>query len=317
MTCHCRRTRPRRLPNVPGGNPLFLRELVAVARASNSIESLPDSVEAVIVARIDQLSANDRHFLRRVSVLGRVAPFELLGAVLDEVPHESHAIWTRVREFVAPTVPAISCSTMPSSATAPTTVSPTGSGASCIRTRPRRYVGRPESSRRNRQSSCRFTTSTHSATSRLGPIRSQQRSARKPSTRTLRRLSPMSAPLLAGRRLQLSKTELASVHEALGDARNRSGAYVEAAAAYRAARRLVVDDVVADARLALKLARVQGWLDRYASVLRWITKGLNVLKGHQSDEAAHQRAELLALVRPLLPRPGATPAAPSNGAPSQ
>jgi hypothetical protein len=51
---------------------------------------------------------------------------------------------------------------------------------------------------------------------------------------------------------------------------------------------------VAKARLALKLARVQGWLDRYANVLRWITKGLNILKGDQSDEAARQRAELLA-----------------------
>ena len=38
-----------------GGNPLFLRELVAVASNAGSIESLPDSVEAVIAARIDQL----------------------------------------------------------------------------------------------------------------------------------------------------------------------------------------------------------------------------------------------------------------------
>jgi tetratricopeptide (TPR) repeat protein len=101
--------------------------------------------------------------------------------------------------------------------------------------------------------------------------------------------------LLAGRRLpQLSSAELAEVQEELGDARNRSGAYVEAAAAYRAARRLVDDDVLAEARLALKLARVQAWLDRYASVLRWITKGLNILKGDQSEAAARQRAELLA-----------------------
>ena len=101
--------------------------------------------------------------------------------------------------------------------------------------------------------------------------------------------------LLAGRRLdQLTRAELAEVHEALGDARNRAGAYVEAAAAYRSARRLVEDDALAEARLALKLARVQAWLDRYASVLRWITKGLNILKGNPSAEAARQRAELLA-----------------------
>ena len=85
-----------------GGNPLFLRELVAVARQSNSVESLPDSVEAVITARIDQLSANDRHFLRRISVLGRLAPFDMLDAVLDEVPTKEDPIWARLKEFVAP-----------------------------------------------------------------------------------------------------------------------------------------------------------------------------------------------------------------------
>ena len=52
--------------------------------------------------------------------------------------------------------------------------------------------------------------------------------------------------------------------------------------------------MVAEARLALKLARVQGWLDRYASVLRWLTKGLKILKVDESAEAAHQRAELYA-----------------------
>jgi class 3 adenylate cyclase/tetratricopeptide (TPR) repeat protein len=277
-----------------GGNPLFLRELVAVARQTNSIESLPDSVEAVIAARIDQLSANDRHFLRRVSVLGRVAPFELLGAVLDEVPRESQPIWARVREFVAPD----------------------GAGNLLFNhalVRDSAYDGLSYRLRRELHSKAA------EAIRRAAGVKSEEQAellsihyfhaqryleAWSYSLAAAERAKAVYAnieaaesyerALLAGRRLQLSKTELASVHEALGDARNRSGAYVEAAAAYRAARRLVVDDVVADARLALKLAQVQGWLDRYASVLRWITKGLSVLKGHQSDEAAHQRAELLA-----------------------
>ena len=48
-----------------------------------------------------------------------------------------------------------------------------------------------------------------------------------------------------------------------------------------------------EARLLLKLARVEGWLDRYTNALRWITRGLNILDGLESTEADRQRAELL------------------------
>jgi hypothetical protein len=82
-----------------GGTPLFLRELVAAARDAQDIDSLPDSVEAVIAARIDRLSPDDRHFLRRVSELGRSAPVGLLPAVLDEVPDPDDPIWARLGEF--------------------------------------------------------------------------------------------------------------------------------------------------------------------------------------------------------------------------
>ncbi|MCA1726741.1 MAG: AAA family ATPase [Actinobacteria bacterium] len=53
-----------------GGNPLFLRELLAAARAPGGLEALPDSVEATIAARIDRLGPADRGTLRRLSVLG-------------------------------------------------------------------------------------------------------------------------------------------------------------------------------------------------------------------------------------------------------
>ena len=58
------------------------------------------------------------------------------------------------------------------------------------------------------------------------------------------------------------------------------------------ARRLIGDDVVAQARLLLKLARVEGWLDRYTNALRWITRGIGILDGALGDEATRQRAEL-------------------------
>ena len=101
--------------------------------------------------------------------------------------------------------------------------------------------------------------------------------------------------LTAAKRLpHLTAHQVAEVHEAMGDARNRTGEYTAAAAAYRSARRLIGDDTVSQARLMLKLARVQGWLDRYGSALRWISRGLRVLERTTGTDADRQRAELMA-----------------------
>ncbi len=92
---------------------------------------------------------------------------------------------------------------------------------------------------------------------------------------------------------ELDPSEISGAHEGLGDARNLTGNYRGAASAYRAARRLIGQDRVAQARLLLKLARVEGWLDRYTNALRWITRGIGILKDMDSVEANRQRAELI------------------------
>ena len=51
-----------------------------------SVDTLPDSVEEVVAARIDRLSSDDRHLLRRLSVLGQSAPLDLAREVVDELP---------------------------------------------------------------------------------------------------------------------------------------------------------------------------------------------------------------------------------------
>ena len=55
-----------------GGNPLFVRELVAAARAGGAIGELPETVESVITTRIDTLDPGDRLLLRAASVIGAV-----------------------------------------------------------------------------------------------------------------------------------------------------------------------------------------------------------------------------------------------------
>ncbi len=54
-----------------GGNPLFLEETMRVVRETGGVEALPDSLGAVVGARIDALPPLARRILRYASVLGQ------------------------------------------------------------------------------------------------------------------------------------------------------------------------------------------------------------------------------------------------------
>ncbi len=276
------------------GNPLFLRELLAVASQGDELEELPDSVEQVVAARIDRLSPDDRTLLRRISVLGQSFPHELLAEVVEDVPAEFDPAWERLEEFVVRD----------------------GFGGLSFRSallRDSAYDGLTFRLRRELHARAGDTI-RHAALDR-GKDQPEllsfhylhaQRYAEawtyslvaaeraKTAYANVEGAEFYERALLAGRRLpELDRTELAAVHEALGDARNSTGDYQGAAAAYRAARRLVSGDPVGEARLVFKLARVQGWLESYSNALRWITKGLRLLEGAITVAALRQRAELL------------------------
>ena len=73
-----------RLARQAQGRPLFLVELLQTLRTSGSLEEIPQSVEAMIAARIDTLPISDRNILRRVSVLGAGFNLEHTASVLEE-----------------------------------------------------------------------------------------------------------------------------------------------------------------------------------------------------------------------------------------
>jgi predicted ATPase/class 3 adenylate cyclase len=83
-----------------GGNPVFVRELVA-ARV-DSAGPLPETIESVITARIDTLDAVDRTLLRCAAVIGASFDVDLLQDVLaDEVADlDDVARWDELDEFV-------------------------------------------------------------------------------------------------------------------------------------------------------------------------------------------------------------------------
>ena len=86
-----------------GGNPLFLRELVAAAR-DGAAGDLPESVETLLTTRIDTLAPADRMLLRYAAVVGRSFGLELVGEILaDDFPGgEDPARWQALSEFVLP-----------------------------------------------------------------------------------------------------------------------------------------------------------------------------------------------------------------------
>src|SRR5262249_52454030 len=69
-----------------GGNPFFVEELTwAAVEHSDPAGSLPlpDTIEAVLAARLDRLPAEDKHLLQTAAVIGTDVPFVLLQAIAD------------------------------------------------------------------------------------------------------------------------------------------------------------------------------------------------------------------------------------------
>ncbi len=83
-----------------GGSPLFVVELLNVARSSGTIDALPDSIEAVVTADIDQLSPSDRIVLRYASVLGVAFEEDLLAAALRDDFTLDSSLWDRLKGLV-------------------------------------------------------------------------------------------------------------------------------------------------------------------------------------------------------------------------
>jgi class 3 adenylate cyclase/tetratricopeptide (TPR) repeat protein len=67
-----------------GGNPFFVRELVAATQADGDLETLPESVETLLTSRIDVLDPPDRMLLRYAAVLGRSFELDLLAEILSD-----------------------------------------------------------------------------------------------------------------------------------------------------------------------------------------------------------------------------------------
>ena len=65
------------------GNPLFLEEMVALARERGTVE-VPATIQALLAARIERLATEERELLERGAVEGEVFHYKAVGALADE-----------------------------------------------------------------------------------------------------------------------------------------------------------------------------------------------------------------------------------------
>lgn len=277
-----------------GGNALFLFELINAVRVTGSIESLPDSIEAMIAAEIDRLSPTDRTILRYAAVLGPTFDPALLAEAVSDDVDLGLDVWTRLANLV--------------------TREPTGA----VRfrntlVRDAAYEGLPYRRRKvlhGRIGEAIETGAGMSLEEEIGTLALHYFEAqrwdkawefcRRAGERArgvyanVEALGAYKSALVAGRRLRsVSRAELAGVYEIVGDTYGELSEPARADRSYAAARRLVASDAVADARLAVKQVKQATAMGRYRSALGRATRSLAALDGISGPAAAGQRARLL------------------------
>jgi class 3 adenylate cyclase/tetratricopeptide (TPR) repeat protein len=277
------------------GNPLLLQELVAAVRAGRSVDDLPDSVEALMTARIDTLPRRERRLLRDAAVLGIHVPVEMLGELLGEEPEVMGATLEPLRgEFLV------------------ATDSDTLSFRHAL-LRSAAYNALSFKRRRALHARAGEAIERRAAGEEVEPElpaihfhaagrwRESWQYSRLAGERAMRNAAPVEAAdffsgaLEASRYLRgLDRSERAAVAEALGDAAEFGGDYERARNAYARAAKLRAGEPLPVAELCLKQGRIAENTSHLSDALRWFTRGLSRLEPAPAvGEATAVRARLI------------------------
>jgi len=277
-----------------GGNALFLFELLDTVKATGTIESLPDSIEAMVAGEIDQLAPADRTVLRYASVLGSTFDPDLLATAVGGDVDLDEDTWTRLSNLL----------------------SRESSGAMRFRNtliRDAAYEGLPYRRRRDLHGRIGETIEAQAGVSleeEIGALALHYFEAqqwgkawtfcRRAGDRAVSIYANVEATrsyeraLVAGRRVhRVSRTDLGAVHEQIGDIRYELGDSARADLSFAAAARLVRGDTSASARIALKQAKQSTAMGQFPAALRRVSRALKRLDGVPGQEVAGHRARLL------------------------
>lgn len=260
-----------------GGNPLFLREIIAnrLAHDGGALD-MPESVEALLTAHIDRLAPDDRRLLRFASVLGAATSRETFaGSFSDLIPAAGEAEWSRLDEFL---------------------VSDT---AGVVRFKHAlvqeiAYEGLPFRLRRDLHERAGLYIEANAGDdaeaqaellslhfTRAQSYPKAYRYSRMSGERSKARFANLEAAEAFSRAIQAARfvetvapAEIAALCEARGDALEVAGMYAAAAAAYQAARRCDGYRGAAPGGLSLKEGVIRERMGRYSQALRWYGRAL-------------------------------------------
>jgi len=281
------------------GNPLFLQRLASVGGKMDEAEELPETVEALVATRIDQLAPGDRALLRWASVLGVSFSGALILDVLEDDPlvAAGSEAWDRLGEFVErdPDVPgafrfrhALIRDAAYEGLSYRRRRELHGRVAEVIE---KRHGDRPEEAA-ELLSLHYFNAGRWAEAWKYSRIAGKQAAAVHANAEAA---TFFERALDGGRHIEVPSAELYEVASDLGDARLLLGQYERASAAYGIAKKhLDTDDPCSEARLVIKQMDVPHRLRQYPRVLRLLTRGLQQLEGVEGEAAAAVRAELSA-----------------------
>ena len=290
---------PQRLAELAqraGGNPLFVRELVAQLQTGADPDALPRSVEGAITMRIDRLSSADRHTLRSAAVLGMVVEVPLLREVLSA--DAEAAAWDadpleRLSEFLEPVAPdrysfthqlvrAVTYEGLPYRRR----LELHGRTAAVIE----RAAGEQANQHAELLSMHCFHGGRFAAAyayARLAAQRARARYANADAAESYRR-----ALASAARLAHTDTLVLAEVEEALAEIYMERGEMAAANLTLRRALRHVIDAPTQLARLQLKVAGLRETEARFRAAFRWAAQAERTLAGLDGPEVRVIRGQL-------------------------
>jgi len=292
-----------------GGNPQFLRDLLQkVVDSDGSIADLPDSAEAATMAAIDSLSPEERTVVRHAAVFGLTFHPRMLAWFAGEEGFSAPppTMWDRIGDFFDE--------------------EPDGYlrfRRSLLRDAA--YEGLPYKLRRRLhaivalqlQEEVDYADEIANVLSlhffEAGEYQAARQYAAVAAERAEGDYAYVEAAKLYSRALEaarklsdISQTELAVLHRALGDSWYRASEFAKASEAYTAARPLFATDALAESEVLFKISRVEEKLGNYAEALRWTDQARTRLQGIDGQEATRQSARSNAWYATLLLYAGRT-----------
>ena len=88
----------QRVAEVGEGNPLFIEQLAAVVGETGALPAIPPTIHALLAARLERLTPEERHVLQAGAVLGRSFAGDDASAILDDSPRSLRPILVELEQ---------------------------------------------------------------------------------------------------------------------------------------------------------------------------------------------------------------------------